>query len=56
MSDPMEDKSKPKVWTLWKGMSKDALKDTEWIDMMQVVLGGANRNIIIEIREVADGR
>lgn len=41
-----------KVWTLFKGKSTDALKDTEWFDMLRVVLSGKARNIVIEIREV----
>lgn len=40
-----------KVWTLFKGRSKDALKDPEWIDLLKVALSGADRKIVIEVRE-----
>lgn len=47
--------SEPKVWTLFKGNSQDALKDDEWVDMLEVVLGGPNRRVVIEVRDAKDG-
>lgn len=47
------DMSENKVWTLFEGNSVDAIKDTEWIAMLQVVLSGKNRKIVIKIEEVA---
>lgn len=43
--------SEKKKWTVFDGSTKDAVKDTEWMDMLMVILSGKEIDIKIVVTE-----